>query len=469
VCFSNLRELWSLLNFLLPSMFDCAESFDEWFSRPFENQGLVAARNNNDADEAAAEALLDEEEKELIIRRLHSILRPFLLRREKKDVATELPAKTECVLQCALSPWQTRLYERIQSDSALVTVGADGVARIKQLHNTFMQLRKIAIHPYLFEETDMPCTAQMHRCSGKFVQLHRMLPKLVRSGHRVLLFSQMTRLLDILDDYLRWRGLKFVRLDGSSSTDERAEAQQLFNAPGSSIPLFILSTKAGGLGLNLQTADTVILIDSAWNPFEDRQAMDRAHRIGSKNEVRVIRLISRCPVEEQMLSRAQEKLRVDELIIQSGRFDQNSSAEERKSLLQTILRQRVRSSHEAPAPTDIEVNRLLARTEEEFEAFQRMDQALEAEDVAAWADEPGNKDKPWPGRLLTEAELPAHIKEAGLLEQLKAADALNDAALPWRRAAASFKLNPADSLTERQWMRCLERGSVAQHRHAAFV
>jgi ATP-dependent helicase STH1/SNF2 len=143
----------------------------------------------------------------------------------------------------------------------------------------------------------------------------------------------MTTLLDILEDYLNFREHKFLRLDGSTKSDDRAKLLKLFNDPGSPYYIFILSTRAGGLGLNLQTADTVILFDSDWNPHVDRQAQDRAHRIGQKKEVRVFRLVTFDSVEEDILERANEKLDVDNKIIQAGMFNNSSSQSERRDYL----------------------------------------------------------------------------------------------------------------------------------------
>jgi len=276
----DLRELWSLLHIIFPSFFSSVESFEQWFALPFEREGLLSATragpnsmSQQAALDAAADEFLNQEEKLLILNRLHRILRPFLLRREKKDVAADLPPKVEMLLKCPMSVWQTKLYERIQQHSKVASVGMDGAWRIMHQHNPLMALRKASNHPYLFEDRNplyqqhWQASPEIVRCSGKFAALHRMLPKLLSRGHRILLFSQMTSLLDILRDYLQWRGLKFVRLDGDSNGAERAEAQSLFNAPHSDVPLFLLSTRAGGLGLNLQTADTVILLDSDWNPM----------------------------------------------------------------------------------------------------------------------------------------------------------------------------------------------------------
>ena len=131
--------------------------------------------------------------------------------------------------------------------------------------------------------------------------------------------------------------MKYLRLDGSTKPDDRSELLKLFNAPGSDYFCFLLSTRAGGLGLNLQTADTVIIYDSDWNPHQDLQAQDRAHRIGQKNEVRILRLISSNSVEEKILERAQYKLDMDGKVIQAGRFDNKSTNEERDAMLRTLL------------------------------------------------------------------------------------------------------------------------------------
>merc|ERR1712109_348509 len=152
------------------------------------------------------------------------------------------------------------------------------------------------------------------------------------------MFCQMTQLMTILEDYLSWRGHKYLRLDGTTKSDERADMLKIFNDPSSEYFIFLLSTRAGGLGLNLQTADTVIIFDSDWNPHQDLQAQDRAHRIGQKNEVRVLRLMTVNSVEERILAAARYKLNMDEKVIQAGRFNNRSTGSERRQLLQSILR-----------------------------------------------------------------------------------------------------------------------------------
>jgi SNF2 family DNA or RNA helicase len=243
---NNMGELWALLNFLLPAIFHSAESFESWFNAPFAG--------------TKEDVALNEEEELVVINRLHAVLRPFLLRRRKAEVESQLPAKVEVVLKADMSAWQRHYYRSIVEEKRVETAG--GAA---SLMNGAMQLRKCCNHPYLFlaadgyEPTD---PNELIRASGKLELLHRILPKLKASGHRVLLFSQMTALLNILEDYLAGRGYSYLRLDGNTGTAARGEMLASFNAPDSPNFLFLLSTRAGGMGLNLQSADTVIMFDS---------------------------------------------------------------------------------------------------------------------------------------------------------------------------------------------------------------
>merc|ERR1719260_379888 len=184
----------------------------------------------------------------------------------------------------------------------------------------------------------------------------------------------MTQLMTILEDYLNWRGYSYLRLDGTTKSDDRGDMLADFNKDNSDYFIFILSTRAGGLGLNLQTADTVVIFDSDWNPHQDLQAQDRAHRIGQKNEVRVLRLMTVNSVEERILAAARYKLNMDEKVIQAGMFNQRSTGSERQELLQSILREEEDDEDEEnEVPDDEVVNQMIARSEEEFELFQRMD------------------------------------------------------------------------------------------------
>jgi ATP-dependent helicase STH1/SNF2 len=333
---NDLSELWSLLNFLLPTIFNSVETFDQWFSRPFEQFG--GGSNTDEGDD-----LLSNEERILVIHRLHELLRPFMLRRVKSEVLDQLPEKVEKVLRCEMSSWQKELYKQISkkavADTALM--GTDTQAPSRGLNNIVMQLRKVCNHPYLFSPEGYHINDIIVRSSGKMALLDQMLPKLRAAGHRVLMFTQMTAVMTIMEDYFALRGYKSLRLDGSTPAEEREKRMYKFNAPDSPYFVFLLSTRAGGLGLNLTSADTVIIFDSDWNPMMDLQAQDRAHRIGQRSDVSVFRLITYSPVEEKILSRANEKLSVSELVVESGQFNkqggESDNSLERKRLMEVLL------------------------------------------------------------------------------------------------------------------------------------
>jgi ATP-dependent helicase STH1/SNF2 len=238
------------------------------------------------------------------------------------------------------------------------------------------------------------------RTAGKFELLDRVLPKFRATGHRVLMFFQMTQIMNIMEDFLRMRGLKYLRLDGSTKSDDRSDLLKIFNEPGSDYFCFLLSTRAGGLGLNLQTADTVIIYDSDWNPHQDLQAQDRAHRIGQKNEVRILRLISSNSVEEKILERAQFKLDMDGKVIQAGKFDNKSTNEERDKFLRTLLESTEDTEQlgDQEEMEDDDLNEIMARSEEELVIFQQMDRDREKNDEYG----PGRR---YP-RLMCDEELP---------------------------------------------------------------
>lgn len=286
---NNLPELWSLLNFVLPKIFSSSKSFEEWFNAPFANTGERLE--------------LNEEETLLIIRRLHKVLRPFLLRRLKNDVEGDLPDKIERVIRCPMSAIQSELYLSLQKKATNPKKGG-----IRAFNNTVMQLRKVCNHPFVFEEVEAtlnPTRANndlLYRTSGKFELLGRILPKMKAASHKVLIFFQMTSVMTIMEDFLNLLMISYLRLDGSTPAAERSVLLNKFNAPDSPYVIFLLSTRAGGLGLNLQTADTVIIFDSDWNPHADLQAQDRAHRIGQTREVRIFRLVTVDSIEEVFLS-----------------------------------------------------------------------------------------------------------------------------------------------------------------------
>ena len=299
---NNLHELWALLNFLLPDVFGDSEAFDQWFSS-------------------------QDEDSDTVVQQLHKVLRPFLLRRVKSDVEKSLLPKKEMNLYIGMSDMQVKWYKKILEKDIDAVNGAGGKKESKtRLLNIVMQLRKCCNHPYLFEgaEPGPPYTTDEHLVNNaaKMVMLDKLLKRLKNQGSRVLIFSQMSRLLDILEDYSVMRGYQYCRIDGSTAHEDRIAAIDDYNKEGSEKFLFLLTTRAGGLGINLTSADIVILFDSDWNPQADLQAMDRAHRIGQTKQVIVFRFVTENAIEEKVLERAAQKLRLDQLVIQQGRAQQ---------------------------------------------------------------------------------------------------------------------------------------------------
>ncbi|GMH28470.1 hypothetical protein Nepgr_030313 [Nepenthes gracilis] len=426
---NSLQELWALLNFLLPNIFNSVDNFEEWFNAPFADRGDVT---------------LTDEEQQLIILRLHHVIRPFILRRKKDEVEKYLPSKTQVILKCDMSAWQKVYYQQV-TDLGRVGLAA-GSGKSKGLQNLSMQLRKCCNHPYLFVgEYIMWRKEEIVRASGKFELLDRLLPKLRRAGHRVLLFSQMTRLLDILEIYLKMHDFMYLRLDGSSKTEERGTLLREFNAVDSPYFMFLLSTRAGGLGLNLQTADTVIIFDSDWNPQMDQQAEDRAHRIGQKKEVRVFVLVSVGSIEEVILERAKQKMGIDAKVIQAGLFNTTSTAQDRREMLEEIMR-RGTSSLGTDVPSEREINRLAARTEEEFWMFEKMDEERRVKEN-------------YKSRLMEEHEVPewAYTTADDKESKGKGFD-YESANITGKRQRKEVVY--ADTLSDLQWAKALENGDI---------
>ncbi|KAI5701838.1 hypothetical protein M8J75_013913 [Diaphorina citri] len=338
---NNLHELWALLNFLLPDIFSSSDDFDSWFN---------------------TEEFMGDHS---IIERLHSVLKPFLLRRLKSEVEKRLKPKKELKV--------------LMKDIDVVN-GAGKLEKMR-LQNILMQLRKCSNHPYLFDgaEPGPPYTTDEHLVfnSGKMVVLDKLLPKLKAQESRVLIFSQMTRMLDILEDYCYWRGFKYCRLDGQTAHEDRQRQINDFNMEGSDIFIFMLSTRAGGLGINLATADVVVLYDSDWNPQMDLQAMDRAHRIGQKKQVRVFRLITEHTVEEKIVEKAEVKLHLDKLVIQQGRLVDSKNALGKDEML-NIIRHGAdhvfagKDSEITDEDIDVILERCEAKTEELNKKFEQL-------------------------------------------------------------------------------------------------
>lgn len=349
---NSLHELWALLHFLMPTIFHDSSVFDEWFVH-------VEAADSKPASPQ------DSGATDLAVRALHAVLRPFILRRLKSEVAKHLPAKSETTLYVPMSGKQRELYKAVLSKHAILlneltatTSAASSAASgnassgrassqraqawtMRPLANILTQLRKVCNHPYLFDgvEPGPPFENGPHLwdSSGKLSLLHRLLERLIPAGHRVLIFCQMTRMLDILEDYMAVCSIPCARLDGSTPAWEREQAIDAFQQPDSDIACFLLSTRAGGLGLNLTGADTVVLYDSDFNPQMDLQAQDRAHRIGQTRPVRVFRLVCDGTVEEKILERAARKLYLDALVVQQGRLAMQAKALSH-SELETMIR-----------------------------------------------------------------------------------------------------------------------------------
>nr|XP_046198490.1 chromodomain-helicase-DNA-binding protein 5-like isoform X4 [Oncorhynchus gorbuscha] len=296
---NNLEELFHLLNFLTPERFNNLEGFLEEFA---------------------------DISKEDQIKKLHDLLGPHMLRRLKADVFKNMPSKTELIVRVELSPMQKKYYKFILTRN-FEALNSKGGGNQVSLLNIMMDLKKCCNHPYLFpvaavEAPVLPNGSydgnQLVKSSGKLTLLQKMLKKLKDEGHRVLIFSQMTKMLDLLEDFLEYEGYKYERIDGGITGGLRQEAIDRFNAPGAQQFCFLLSTRAGGLGINLATADTVIIYDSDWNPHNDIQAFSRAHRIGQNKKVMIYRFVTRASVEERITQVAKRKMMLTHLVVRPG-------------------------------------------------------------------------------------------------------------------------------------------------------
>ena len=326
---NNLPELWSLLHFLLPDVFSSLSQFQSWFD--------FAENIGEETEEQESVDRSEQEHRARVVTKLHGILRPFLLRRLKGDVELSLPRKKEILLYAQMVPEQrkfndalvnktiTEMLKKFAGNSA-IPVGHTAV------NNMLMQLRKNCNHPDLITggldgSIMFPSADELVEQCGKMQILDRLMKKLRSRGHKVLIFSQMTRMLDLLESYFQQRGEIVCRIDGSVKQDDRREFIHRFNTDPS-YGIFLLSTRAGGLGINLTGGDTVIIYDSDWNPHQDLQAMDRVHRIGQTKPVHVYRLATAKSVEGKMLKRAASKLALEKLVVTNGQFRQEKGAKE---------------------------------------------------------------------------------------------------------------------------------------------
>ncbi|CDP02033.1 unnamed protein product [Coffea canephora] len=315
---NNLTELWSLLNFILPDIFNSDQEFESWFD--------LSGKGSNEA----LREELEEKRRTQVVAKLHSILRPFLLRRLKSDVEQMLPRKKEIILYATMTDHQKNFTDHLLNktlEDHLREKAASGRGMKGRLNNLMIQLRKNCNHPDLLESAFdgsyfFPPVDQVVEQCGKFRLLDRLVGKLFARQHKVLIFSQWTKILDIIDYYFAEKGFEVCRIDGGVKLEERRRQIQEFNDVNSKYRIFLLSTRAGGLGINLTAADTCILYDSDWNPQMDLQAMDRCHRIGQTKPVHVYRLATAQSVEGRMLKRAFSKLKLEHVVIGKGQFKQ---------------------------------------------------------------------------------------------------------------------------------------------------
>lgn len=446
---NSMQELWALLHFIMPTLFDSHDEFSEWFSKDIEQH----AEKTGGSTATNTSALNAHQ-----VARLHMILKPFMLRRVKADVENEMAEKTEKEIICELSPRQKRLYRGIKDKlPVLQLLNTASLASESALMNLVMQFRKVCNHPELLEPTtassplvfapvnycrgalvrlapgpieyraprlvveesmsagsgrflelgdssvaldvmklpamdakalpvhvsipseslvnilnqgavekvltspiemtvssaslgrifdvrnqelsalvssqvprldshiQIPQMEKFIRDSGKMSRMDQLLVELKAGGHRVLIYNQMTRMIDMMEEYLQFRGYSYVRLDGSTNIGVRRDLVHAWQTDPS-IFVFLLSTRAGGLGINLTAADTVIFYDSDWNPTVDQQAMDRAHRLGQLKPVTVYRLITRNSVEERIMQRARQKDEIHRVVIAGGAFKNEDNA-----------------------------------------------------------------------------------------------------------------------------------------------
>ncbi|XP_054709852.1 SWI/SNF-related matrix-associated actin-dependent regulator of chromatin subfamily A containing DEAD/H box 1 homolog [Uloborus diversus] len=355
---NNLVELMSLLIFAMPHMFSGKiEQIKQMFSCVSRSDGNKSRYEKDRIDHAK------------------KIMKPFVLRRLKKDVLKELPQKIDETRRCSMTEDQSEKYKQLVATFSAEVESDQERTGSSSGAGMMMQLRKAANHPLLlrhiydddklkkmsklmlnepthfqadpnlvFEDMGVMSDFELHKLcksfkslapfilpdevilnSGKFKVLDSLLPNLIEQDHRILLFSQFTMVLDIVEGYMNIKGYKFLRLDGQVPVPERQQLIDDFNSDPE-ISVFLLSTRAGGLGINLTSADTVILHDIDFNPYNDKQAEDRCHRVGQIRDVTVIRLISENTIEEGILQRATEKLKLERDIHDQDDTEESDSA-----------------------------------------------------------------------------------------------------------------------------------------------
>ncbi|KZS95781.1 hypothetical protein SISNIDRAFT_325955 [Sistotremastrum niveocremeum HHB9708] len=314
---NNIRELFNLMNFLDPVNWQNLEELEKQH------------------EELTHELVLE----------LHEKLRPYFLRRLKAEVLN-LPPKNEVIVPVSMTALQKQLYKSILQqnigDINLLIQGSNAAAKkksVSKLNNVLMQLRKCLQHPYLIDQglepaglSDAEAHKQLIDASAKLLLLKTMLPILKQRGHRVLLFSQFKIALDIIEDFITGEGYKFCRLDGDTPGADRQKGMDEYNKPNSDKFIYLLTTRAGGVGINLSTADTVIMFDPDFNPHQDLQAIARSYRYGLKKTCLVFKLMVRASAEERIIQTGKKKMALDHLIVQKME-DEEGPGENIQSIL----------------------------------------------------------------------------------------------------------------------------------------
>ncbi|KAH9218901.1 PHD/FYVE-zinc-finger like domain-containing protein [Leptodontidium sp. 2 PMI_412] len=348
---NNKRELFNLLQFLDTSI-DAAEMDEKYAELTKEN-----------------------------LPELHELIRPFFLRRTKLQVLKFLPPMAQVILPVSMSVVQKKLYRSILAKNPELIKSILGQTKTVlrpaergNLNNILMQLRKCLCHPFLYSsaieeisktDSEEDVQRKLVEASSKFQLLKIMLPKLKERGHRVLLFSQFLMQLDLVEDFLNGLDLPFKRLDGNVGSLEKQKRIDAFNAPDSDLFAFLLSTRAGGVGINLATADTVIIMDPDFNPHQDIQALSRAHRIGQKKKVLVFQLMTKDSAEEKIVQIGRKKMALDQALIESMGAEDDAGVD-----LESILRHGAQALFSDDDRNDIRydsasVDKLLDRTQVE--------------------------------------------------------------------------------------------------------
>lgn len=350
---NNLEELWTLLNICDRVRFSSKDDFMQQFggdSKSGEGAGLDAAA----------------------VTKLHEVIRPFILRRLKEDVEKSLKPKEETIVNVELTSLQRNVYRQIYENNGTLLVKGPKGAQAVSLRNVVIQLRKVCNHPWLIDgveeqmlgiasmlpqlmDRDPTCPKNelVNRAlstlepgkyreklifsSGKMVLLDKLLPRLQQRGSKVIIFSQMVSMLDLIADYLNISGYSYQRLDGRHRGVVRQIAIDKFNANADCF-VFLASTRAGGVGINLTAADTVIIYDSDWNPQNDVQAQARCHRIGQTKDVKIYRLVTRNTYEAEMFDRASKKLGLDRAVLARIESAVAASSAENAKMMDRLLR-----------------------------------------------------------------------------------------------------------------------------------